>query len=91
MVAGGVATAIPGADPKDHIIATAPFGTDHVSVVAFEQPQPFLEDLNGAEPFFVGSGRADALARGLAHINGAVSVQRVNVTTYAGSGKECGQ
>ncbi len=91
IVPSGVATAIPGSDPKDHIVATAPFGTDHVSVVAFEQPQPFLDDLNGAEPFFVGSGRADALARGLAHINGAVSVQRVNVTTYAGSGKDCGQ
>ena len=38
IVASGVATAIPGADPKDHIVATAPFGTDHVSVVAFEQP-----------------------------------------------------
>lgn len=92
IVASGAAKAIPGADPKDHILVTAPFGSDQVTVLAFEQPQPFLDDLNGAERFLVNSGRADALARGLAHANGAVSVQQVNVNTYAGSGKDtCGQ
>jgi hypothetical protein len=91
IVAPGAARAIPGADPKDHILVTAPFGTDQVWVFAFEQQPAFLADLNGAERFFVGSGRADALARSLAHINGAVSVQQVNVNTYAGNGKDsCG-
>ena len=91
IVAAGAARAIPGADPKDHILVTAPFGSDQVTVFAFAQRPEFLADLNGAERFFVGSGRADALARNLAHINGAVSVQQVNVNTYAGNGKDsCG-
>jgi hypothetical protein len=91
IVAPGAPRAIPGADPKDHILVTAPFGSDQVTVFAFEQRPAFLADLNGAERFFVGGGRADALARSLAHINGAVSVQQVNVNTYAGNGKDsCG-
>jgi hypothetical protein len=62
-----------------------------VTVVAFEQPQEFLNAMNGAEPFSITSARADSLARGLAHINGAFSVQQVNVNTYAGDGKKsCG-
>jgi Caspase domain/Domain of unknown function (DUF4384) len=92
ILPAGAARAIPGADPKDHILVTAPFGSDQVTVLAFEQPQAFLAELNGAERFFVNSGRADSLARGLAHINGAVSVQQVNVNTYAGNGKvSCGR
>jgi hypothetical protein len=91
IVASGAARAIPGADPKDHILVTAPFGSDQVTVFAFEQRPAFLADLNGAERFFVGGGRADALARGLAHVDGAVSVQQVDVNTYAGNGKDsCG-
>ena len=91
IVPGGKARAIPGSDPKDHILVTAPFGTDAVTVVAFEQPQEFLNAMNGAEPFSITSARADSLARGLAHIGGAFSVQQVNVNTYAGDGKKpCG-
>ena len=91
IVPSGKARAIPGADPKDHIVVTAPFGTDAVTVVAFEQPQEFLNTMNGAEPFSITSGRADSLARGLAHIKGAFGVQQVNVNTYAGDGKKsCG-
>lgn len=91
IVAAGAAKAIPGSDPKQHILVTAPFGTDQVTVLAFERPQEFLAELNGAERFTVGSGRAEVLARGLAHISGAVSVQQVNVNTYAGNGKDaCG-
>jgi cellulose biosynthesis protein BcsQ len=91
IVASGAARAIPSADPKDHILVTAPFGSDQVTVFAFEQLPAFLADLNGAERFSVNSGRADALARGLAHLSGAVSVQQVDVNTYAGNGKDtCG-
>jgi hypothetical protein len=91
IVPSGAARAIPGADPKDHIVVTAPFGTDAVSVIAFEQPQEFLNTMNGAEPFSITSGRADSLARALAHIQGVFSVQKVNVNTYAGDGKKsCG-
>ncbi len=91
VVDAGAAKAIPGSDPKQHILVTAPFGTDQVTVLAFERPQEFLAELNGAERFAVGSGRAEVLARGLAHVSGAVSVQHVNVNTYAGNGKDaCG-
>jgi hypothetical protein len=84
----GAARAIPGADPKDHIVVSAPFGTDQVTILAFEQPQEFLAAMNGAEPFATTSVRADALARGLAHISGAVSAQQINVNTYPGNGKQ---
>ena len=64
---------------------------DQVTVLAFERPQEFLAEINGAQRFTVGSGRAEVLARGLAHISGAVSVQQINVNTYAGNGKDsCG-
>src|SRR6204780_1212245 len=43
-VPGGVATAIPGADPKDHIVVTPPFGTDQVAVLAFERLPEFFVD-----------------------------------------------
>ena len=88
MIASGSARAIPGADPKDHILVTAPFGADQVSVIAFEQPQDFLADLYGAQRFEINSSRADVLARGLAHLKGAVSTQQVVVNTYAGNGKD---
>jgi Caspase domain/Domain of unknown function (DUF4384) len=91
IVPSGKARAIPGSDPKDHIVVTPPFGMDEVSVIAFEQAQDFLAAVNGAEPFSISSPRADSLARGLAHINGAFSVQRVNVNTYPGNPKKsCG-
>lgn len=89
IVASGKPRAIPGSDPKDHIVVTPPFGMDEVSVIAFEQAQDFLATMNSAEPFSIGSARADSLARGLAHITGAFSVQRVNVNTYPGK-KTCG-
>jgi hypothetical protein len=91
IVPGGKPRAIPGSDPKDHIVVTPPFGMDEVSVIAFEQAQDFLSAMNSAEPFSITSPRADSLARGLAHINGAFSVQRVNVNTYPGNAKKsCG-
>jgi len=91
IVAAGAAKAIPGSDPNQHILVTAPFGMDQVTVLAFERPQEFLAEINGAQRFAVGSGRAEVLARGLAHISGAVSVQQINVNTYAGNGKDsCG-
>jgi len=91
IVAAGAAKAIPGSDPNQHILVTAPFGMDQVTVLAFERPQEFLAEINGAQRFTVGSGRAEVLARGLAHISGAVSVQQINVNTYAGNGKDsCG-
>jgi hypothetical protein len=86
IVPGGSPRAIPDADPKDHILVTAPFGTDQVAVLAFERLPDFFLDLTGAQRFAADGSRADALARGLAGAAGAVSVQQIAVHTYAGTG-----
>ena len=88
MLPGGVATAIPGADPKDHIIVTPPFGTDLVTVMAFEKQPAFFVDLTGAQRFATDGTRADALAKGLAGAAGAISVRQITVNTYPGKSNE---
>jgi hypothetical protein len=88
MVPSGVATAIPGADPKDHILVTPPFGTDLVTVLAFEKQPAFFADMTGAQLFASDSGRADALKKGLATVSGALSVQQLTVNTYPGTGHD---
>jgi hypothetical protein len=84
IVPSGVATAVPGAEPKDHIVVTPPFGTDLVTVMAFEKQPAFFVDLTGAQRFATDASRADALAKGLANTAGAVSVRQINVNTYPG-------
>lgn len=84
VVPAGVATAIPGADPKDHIVVTPPFGTDLVTVMAFEQQPAFFVDLTGAQRFATQGSRADALSKGLANAAGAISVRQITVNTYPG-------
>jgi hypothetical protein len=86
MLPNGVATAIPGSDPKDHILVIPPFGTDLVTVLAFEKQPPFFVDLTGAQRFASDSSQADALSRGLSNVTGAVSVQHVSVSTYPTTG-----
>jgi len=86
IVPSGAARAIPGADPKDHIVVTAPFGTDQVTVLGFEKQPAFFVDLTGAQRFAIDSPRADVLAKGLASAAGAVSVQKITVNTYPGTG-----
>lgn len=88
MVPSGVATAIPGADPKDHILVTPPFGTDLVTVMAFEKQPAFFVDLTGAQRFATDGMRADALAKGLAGAPGAISVRQITVNTYSGKNNE---
>ena len=88
IVPSGVATAIPGADPKDHIVVTPPFGTDLVTVLAFEQQPAFFVELTGAQRFATDGNRADALARGLASAAGAISVRQITVNTYPGKSNE---
>jgi hypothetical protein len=91
VIPSGAARAIPGADPKDHIVVTAPFGTDQVTVLGFEKQPGFFVDLTGAQRFATDSPRADSLAKGLAGAAGAVSVQKITVNTYPGtSNKFCG-
>ena len=91
VIPSGAARAIPGADPKDHIVVTAPFGTDEVTVLGFEKQPAFFADLTGAQRFATDSARADALAKGLASATGAVSVQKITVNTYPGkSNRFCG-
>jgi Caspase domain/Domain of unknown function (DUF4384) len=87
-VSGGVATAIPGADPKDHIVVTPPFGTDLVTVMAFEKQPAFFVELTGAQRFATDGNRADALAKGLANAAGAISVRQITVNTYPGKSNE---
>ena len=87
-VPGGVATAIPGADPKDHIVVTPPFGTDLVTVMAFEKQPAFFVELTGAQRFATDGNRADALAKGLANAAGAISVRQITVNTYPGKSNE---
>ena len=84
MVPSGVATAIPGKDPKDHIVVTPPFGSDLVTVMAFEKEPAFFAELTGAQRFATDGNRADALAKGLAGAAGAMSVQQIAVNTYPG-------
>jgi hypothetical protein len=91
VVAAGAARAIPGADPKDHILVTAPFGSDQVAVLAFERLPEFFVDLTGAQRFSADGSRADALAKGLGTAAGAVSVQQITVRTYPATGSAlCG-
>jgi caspase domain-containing protein/uncharacterized protein DUF4384 len=87
VVAAGAPRAIPSADPKDHILVTAPFGSDQVAVLAFERLPEFFVDLTGAQRFAADGARADALARGIASAAGAVSAQQITVHTYPASGK----
>jgi hypothetical protein len=87
-VPGGVVTAIPGADPKDHILVTPPFGTDLVTVMAFEKQPAFFVELTGAQRFATDGNRADALAKGLANAAGAISVRQITVNTYPGKSNE---
>ncbi|HEY2781591.1 MAG TPA: caspase family protein [Steroidobacteraceae bacterium] len=84
LLPAGIATAIPGADPKDHIVVTPPFGTDLVTVMAFEQQPAFFVDLTGAQRFATQGNRADALSKGLANASGAISVRQITVNTYPG-------
>jgi hypothetical protein len=86
QIPSGVATAIPGADPQDHIVVTPPFGTDLVTVMAFEKQPAFFVDLTGAQRFATDANRADALAKGLANAAGAISVRQITVNTYPGKG-----
>ena len=88
MIPSGAATAIPGADPKDHILVTPPFGTDLVTVMAFDKQPGFFVELTGAQRFAADSGRADSLAKGLAAVNGGLSVQQISVNTYPGNGHD---
>jgi hypothetical protein len=86
MLPNGVATAIPGADPKDHILVIPPFGTDLVTVMAFEKQPSFFVDLTGAQRFASDSTQADSLSRGLINMTGAISVHQVSVNTYPATG-----
>jgi hypothetical protein len=82
MVPARLATAIPGADPKDHILVLPPFGTDLVTVLAFEKQPAFFVELTGAQRFAADSNLAQTIAKGLAHAEGAVSVRQVSINTY---------
>jgi caspase domain-containing protein/uncharacterized protein DUF4384 len=88
MIPNGVATAIPGSDPKDHILVTPPFGTDLVTVMAFDKQPGFFVELTGAQRFAADSARADSLSRGLAAASGGLSVQQISVNTYPGTGHD---
>jgi hypothetical protein len=87
IVAGGAPRAIPGDDPKDRILVTPPFGSDAVTVLAFEQAPAFFSDLSAAPRFDLGSKLANELATGLTSVRGGVGVQQIAVNTYAGDGK----
>jgi hypothetical protein len=87
IVTSGAPRAIPGTDPKEHILVTAPFGSDQVAVMAFERLPDFFVDLTGVQRFAADGSRAEALAKGLAAAAGAVSVQQITVHTYPATGK----
>ena len=87
VVAAGAPRAIPGADPKDHILVTTPFGSDQMAVLAFERLPDFFTDLTGVQHFAADGSRADALAKGLRLASGAVGVQQITVHTYPATGK----
>jgi hypothetical protein len=91
LVASGAARAIPSNDPKDRILVTPPFGSDAVTVLAFEQAPAFFSDLSGAPRFDLDSKLANELAVGLTAVRGSVGIQRIAVNTYAGNSKiSCG-
>jgi uncharacterized protein DUF4384 len=91
IVPSGSPRAIPSADPKDHILVTAPFGSDQVTVLAFAQAPAFLADQSGAQRFAIDDGRAESMAKGLAGATGPISVQQIAVHTYPAKGKPaCG-
>ena len=85
-IAAGAPVAIPGADPRDRILVTAPFGSDQVAVLAFERQPAFFSELDTAERFTAGGSRAAALAKGLSAASGPLSIQQLTVHTYAGDG-----
>ncbi|GAC1664947.1 MAG: hypothetical protein NVS9B2_03340 [Steroidobacteraceae bacterium] len=87
IIAGGAPRAIPGADPKERILVTAPFGSDQVAVLAFEKRPDFFADLTGVQRFAAEGSRAAALAKGIASAAGAVGVQQLTVHTYPATGK----
>jgi len=87
IVPSGSPRAIPSADPKDHILVTAPFGSDQVTVLAFAQAPAFLADQSGAQRFAIDDGRAESMAKGLAGAAGPISVQQIAVHTYPAKGK----
>jgi hypothetical protein len=87
VIAAGAPRAIPGTDPKSRILVTPPFGSDQVTVMAFEHLPDFFADLTGVQPFAADSARADALAKGLAGAAGTVNVQQITVHTYPATGK----
>lgn len=86
-VAAGAPHAIPGTDPKDRIVVTAPFGSDQVAVMAFETQPDFFADLTGVQRFAADGSRAEALAKGLAQAGGALGVQQLSVRTYPATGQ----
>jgi hypothetical protein len=88
IVPGGAARAIPGADPQQHILVTAPFGLDQVAVLAFERSPAFFAELTGAQRFAADSHLAEVLDKGLAAASGAIGVQQLSVYTYPGSGND---
>ena len=87
VVAAGAPRAIPGTDPKDRILVTAPYGSDQVAVMAFERLPDFFADLTGVQRFAADSSRAETLAKGLANAGGALGVQQITVRTYPAAGK----
>ncbi len=87
VVQAGAPRAIPGTEPKDRILVTAPFGTDQVAVLAFERLPDFFADLTGVQRFAADGSRAEALAKGLGVAAGALSVQQITVRTYPAAGK----
>lgn len=85
IVPAAEARAIPSADPRDRIVVTPPFGTDEVTVLAFERLPAFFAELTGAQRFDISDARAAQLSRGLAASAGAVSARELSVHTYAAS------
>ncbi len=87
IVEAGAPHSIPGADPKDRILVTAPFGSDQVAVLAFERLPDFFADLTGVRRFTADGSRAAALSKGISGALGAVGVQQISVHTYPATGK----
>ena len=86
LIASGAPQAIPGSRREDQIVVTSPFGSDQVTVFAFERPPAFFSTLSGAQRFTADSEGAAVLARGLGGVEGALSVQKITINTYPGSG-----
>ncbi len=87
VIEAGAPRAIPGADAKDRILVTAPFGSDQVAVLAFERKPDFFTSLTGVQRFSADGSRAEALAKGISRAAGPVGVQQLIVHTYPASGK----